>query len=365
MTSRPEPVNLDDYAALAAQVLDENARAYIDGGAGDEHTLRANRDAWASIHLRPRVLRDLGGGHTGVRLLGRSLAHPLLLAPVAFQRLVHPDGERATALAAAAQGAGLVLSMQSSVTLEEVAAAVHGMPERGPLWFQLVLLHDRGFMKELIGRAESAGFEALVLTVDAPVSGVRDRERRAGFHLPTGVKAVNLAGLAPRETTTGSVFHQLMSHAATWSDVEWLRSMTRLPVVLKGVLRDDDAAQAVSLGVDGLIVSNHGGRTLDGVVATAWALPQVVQAAGEVPVLVDGGIRRGVDVLRACALGARAVLIGRPQVHALSIEGALGVARVIRLLRDELEVSMALAGCSSLSGAGRELIHTTGARHLP
>ena len=365
MTARPVPVGLDDYAALAAQALDANARAYIDGGAGDEHTLRANREAWASLRLRPRVLQDLSRGHTEVHLLGRKMAHPLLLAPVAYQRLAHPDGERATALAAAAQGAGLVLSMQSSVTLEEVATLANGLAERGPLWFQLVLLHDRGFMTDLITRAEAAGYEALVLTVDAPVHGARDRERRAGFRLPPGIEAVNLAGLPARGLSTGSVFRQLMSHAATWADVDWLRSRTRLPVMLKGVLRDDDARQAVRLGVDGLIVSNHGGRTLDGVVATADALPLVVQAAGNVPVLVDGGIRRGVDVLRACALGARAVLVGRPQVHALAAAGPHGVAHMIRLLRDELEIAMALSGCESLATPAADLLQLGKPRPLP
>lgn len=360
---RPTPVNLDDYAALATQGLDDNARAYIDGGAGDEHTLRANRQAWADLRLRPRVLRDLAHGHTSVQLLGRTLAHPLMLAPVAYQRLVHPDGERATALAAAAQGAGLVLSMQSSVALEDVAALTLPVPERGPLWFQLVMLHDRGFMLDLIARAESAGFEALVLTVDAPVHGARDRERRARFRLPPGVEAVNLRGLPPREVTAGSVFQQMMVHAPTWRDLDWLRSHIRLPLLLKGVLHADDARQAAQSGVAGLIVSNHGGRTLDGAMATAHALPQVAQAAGEVPVLVDGGIRRGVDVLRAVALGACAVLVGRPQVHALAAAGPQGVAHMIRLLRDELEIAMALAGCASLDAVTTDLLQV--ATHVP
>jgi 4-hydroxymandelate oxidase len=255
--------------------------------------------------------------------------------------------------------------MQSSVALEEVGTLARSVPERGPLWFQIVLLHDRGFMAELIARAAAAGFEALVLTVDAPVHGARDRERRVGFRLPRGIEAVNLAGLAPRDASAGSVFQQLMSHAATWGDVDWLRSRTRLPLVLKGVLRDDDAAKAVRLGVDGLIVSNHGGRTLDGAVATAHALPQVVQAAGQVPVLVDGGIRRGVDVLRACALGARAVLIGRPLVHALAVGGPRGVAHMIRLLRDELEIAMALTGCGTLAAAGSDLLQRPLPHPLP
>jgi 4-hydroxymandelate oxidase len=352
-----QPVNLADYADRAAQVMDDNARAYIDGGAGDETTLRDNLAAWSGLRLCPRVLRDLAGGHTRVDLLGRTLDHPLLLAPVAYQRLVHPDGEAATALAAAAQGAGLVLSAQSSVPLERVAGLVRDDAGRGPLWFQLVLPHDRGFARDLLARVEAAGFEALVLTVDAPVNGVRDRERRARFTLPPGVRAVNLDGLAPPPTVgAGSVFAQWMAQAATWADVDWLLQQTRLPVLLKGVLHADDARRAVAQGAAGVIVSNHGGRTLDGALATADALPPVVQAvAGQVPVLVDGGIRRGVDVLRACALGARAVLIGRPQVHALAVGGPHGVAHLLRLLRDELEVAMALCGCATLAQAGSAL----------
>ena len=352
------PVDPPDYAARAAQVMDDNARAYIDGGAGDESTLRDNLAAWSRLRLRPRVLRDLAGGHTRVDLLGRTLAHPLLLAPVAYQRLVHPDGEAATALAAAAQGAGLVLSAQSSVPLERVAGLVRDDAGRGPLWFQLVLPHDRGFAVDLLRRVEAAGFEALVLTVDAPVNGVRDRERRARFTLPPGVRAVNLDGLPPppQASGPGGVFEHWMAQAATWADVDWLLQQTRLPVLLKGVLHEDDARQAVAQGAAGVIVSNHGGRTLDGVLATADALPAVVQAVGgQVPVLVDGGIRRGVDVLRACALGARAVLICRPQVHALAVGGPHGVAHLLRLLRDELEVAMALCGCATLAQAGPAL----------
>lgn len=353
------PVTLDDYAALAAERLEPQARAYIDGGAGDEHTLRANRAAWARLPLHPRVLRDLSGGHTRVSLLGREWAHPILLAPVAYQRLAHPDGEAATALAAAVQQAGFVLSGQASVPLEQVARLVLGEAARGPLWFQLYLLHDRGFARELVSRVEAAGFEALVLTVDAPVNGARDRERRAGFRLPPGVSAVNLAGHpAPPALPPGSsVFQQLMQQAVSWADVAWLREHSRLPLLLKGVLHEDDARQAAALGVAGLVVSNHGGRTLDGALPTATALPRIVQAVGSsLPVLVDGGLRRGVDILRACALGARAVLIGRPQVHALAVGGPQGVAHMIRLLRDELEGAMALAGCATLTDAQPRLL---------
>ena len=355
-------VTLADHELHARTQLDDNAWAYFSGGAADEISLRANRTAWDALPLWPRVLRPLAGGHTRVPLLGRTLAHPILIAPVAFQRLAHPDGELAMAYAAAALGAGVVLSTQASVSLESVAQAVLPDPGRGPLWFQLYLQPDRGFTQALVQRAEAAGYEALVLTVDAPTSGVRDRERRAGFRLPPGVGPVNLAGLQapaspPLSPGQSTLFDGLLHHAPTWDDIAWLQSITRLPVLLKGVLHPADARQAVSVGAAGLIVSNHGGRTLDTAPATATALPRVVQAlGGAVPVLVDGGIRRGTDVLKAMALGASAVLVGRPAVWGLANAGAAGVAHVLRLLRDELEVAMALTGCATLAEATPALL---------
>ena len=361
-TIPPGLVTLADHEQHARAQLDDNAWAYFSGGAADEISLRANRTAWDNLPLWPRVLRPLAGGHTRVPLLGRTLAHPILLAPVAFQRLAHPDGELAMAYAAAALGAGVVLSTQASVSLESVAQAVLPDPGRGPLWFQLYLQPDRGFTQALVQRAEAAGYEALVLTVDAPTSGVRDRERRAGFRLPPGVGPVNLAGLqapvsSPLSPGQSALFDGLLHHAPTWDDIAWLQSITRLPVLLKGVLHPADARQAVSVGAAGLIVSNHGGRTLDTAPATATALPRVVQAVGgAVPVLVDGGIRRGTDVLKAMALGASAVLVGRPAVWGLANAGAAGVAHVLRLLRDELEVAMALTGCATLAEATPALL---------
>ena len=361
-TIPPGLVTLADHEQHARTQLDDNAWAYFSGGAADEISLRANRSAWDALPLWPRVLRPLAGGHTRVPLLGRTLAHPILLAPVAFQRMAHPDGELAMAYAAAALGAGVVLSTQASVSLESVAQAVLPDPGRGPLWFQLYLQPDRGFTQALVQRAEAAGYEALVLTVDAPTSGVRDRERRAGFRLPPGVGPVNLAGLQapaspPLSPGQSALFDGLLHHAPTWDDIAWLQSITRLPVVLKGVLHPADARQAVSVGAAGLIVSNHGGRTLDTAPATATALPRVVQAVGgAVPVLVDGGIRRGTDVLKAMALGASAVLVGRPAVWGLANAGAAGVAHVLRLLRDELEVAMALTGCATLAEATPALL---------
>lgn len=355
-------VSLSDHEAHARKIIDAPTWAYLFGAAGDSLTFEGNLNAWRQLPLLPRVMRPLAGGHTRVELLGRTLAHPILIAPMAYQQLAHPDGEYATALAAAAMGAGLVLSTQASSPLETVANTYLSGPERGPLWFQLYLQEDRGFTEELVRRAESAGYEALVLTVDAPVQGVRDQERRAGFCLPAGICAVNLASMrtaTPRTLSAGesALFDGLLTHAPSWHDVAWLRSITRLPILLKGVLHPDDAREALACGAAGLIVSNHGGRTLDTAVTTATALPQIVQAVrGEMPVLVDGGIRRGTDVLKAMALGANAVLVGRPVLHGLANAGATGVAHVIRLLRDELEIAMALCGCRTLDQASQSLL---------
>jgi 4-hydroxymandelate oxidase len=353
-----ESVTLADHERHAQERLDPGAWAYLFGGAADEITLRDNEAAWQRLRLRPRVLRPLAQGHTRLALFGRTLEHPILMAPMAYQRLAHPHGEQASALAAAMQGAGYVLSTQASVPMEDIASLVLGEPGRGPMWFQLYWQADRGGTRELVRRAEASGFEALVLTVDAPVQGVRDRERRARFRLPPGVGAINLP-LQARETAThASLFEGLLAHSPDWSDLDWLRSETRLPILLKGVTHPDDARLGIDHGASGLIVSNHGGRTLDTMPATAALLPEVVAAvAGRVPVLVDGGIRRGTDVFKAIALGASAVLVGRPVLHGLASGGAAGVAHVLRLLRDELEVAMALCGCRTLEQISLQHLH--------
>ena len=352
------PVTLADHEQLAQQGMDPGAWAYLCGGAADEITLRENMDAWQRLTLRPRVLQPLAGGHTRLTLLGRTLAHPILVAPMAYQRLAHPQGELASALASAVLGTGYVLSTQASVLLEEVAPLVLGEPARGPLWFQLYLQAARADTLTLVRRAEATGFEALVLTVDAPVQGPRDRERRAGFLLPPGVAAVNLPAPAHPADTRGSLFDTLLRSGPTWDDLAWLRSQTTLPILLKGITHPDDARLAVEHGAAGLIVSNHGGRTLDTMPATATLLPDIVAAAaGQVPVLVDGGIRRGTDVFKALALGASAVLVGRPVLHGLATGGAQGVAHVLRLLIDELEIAMALCGCRTLDQITARHLH--------
>jgi 4-hydroxymandelate oxidase len=348
-------VCLADYEGLAAQRLDANAWAYVGGGAGDEITMRWNREAFERTALLPRVLRGGAGGHTRTELLGRTFEHPIFVAPLAHQRLAHPDGEAATAAGAGAQEACLVLSTLSSVTMEDVAAA-----GAAPRWFQLYVQPQREHTLDLMRRAEAAGYEAIVVTADAPVSGPRNREQRVGFRLPNGVTAANIVQYpqsAPPAHVRSVVFDYFLAAAPTWSDIAWVVANTRLPVLIKGILSADDAALALDHGAAGIIVSNHGGRTLDTLPAAFDALPAVVdRVAGRAPVLIDGGIRRGTDVLKCIAMGASAVLVGRPVLYGLAVAGALGVSHVLRLLRDELEVAMALAGCRTLADADRRLL---------
>jgi 4-hydroxymandelate oxidase len=346
LAALPPARDVPAYAGFARARLDANAWAWLEAAAGDGRARRANREAWDAIALWPRVLRPLVGLDLSVELLGRRWPTPLLVAPMALHRLLDPDGELATALAASAQGAGLVLSAQTSVPLQHVAQAVRGDAQRGPLWFQLYLQPDRGAMLELLRQVEAAGFEAVVLTVDAAL-----RAPHGDFTLPPGVASVHL----PPQTTTDAA--ALLAAAPTWDDVAWLRSTTALPILLKGVLHPADAREAVRAGVQGLIVSNHGGRNLDAAVATALALPAIADAVGgALPLLVDGGLQRGTDVLKALALGASAVVVGRPVLHGLAAAGAAGAAHVLRLLRDELAIALAQCGLRTPAEASRDLI---------
>lgn len=354
----PDVVAVTDYEPLARERMTPAAWAYFSGGVADEITLQANPAAFARRLLRPRVLADLRGGHTRVTLFGRTFEHPILLAPVAYQKMAHPEGEAATLLGAAAMKAGVVVSTQSTVLLEDLARTA-----QTPLWFQLYVQRDRALTQSLVERAEGAGFEAIVVTVDAPVLGPRNREQRSGFRLMPGVEAVNLRGqpaAATRHLAAGaSVFSSgLLDVAPTWADIVWLRSITRLPVLVKGIMTAADAARAVSEGVAGVVVSNHGGRTLDTLPATLDVLPEIAaQVAGRVPILLDGGIRRGTDILKALALGANAVMVGRPYLYGLAAAGAVGVAHVINLLRIELEFAMALTGRATIAEVDASVIH--------
>jgi 4-hydroxymandelate oxidase len=340
-------VSLADYARHAAARLDPALLAYIDGGSADAQTLSANRSAFAQVQIVPRVLRGGAGGSTRLQLLGQSLQHPLLLAPVAYQCLVHAEGELASAQAAAVTDTLMVLSTLASASLEDVAQHADAR------WFQLYLQPRRAHSLALIRRAEAAAYQAIVVTLDAPVQSPPRAAQRAGFRLPAGITAVNLQGMAgaQRDLAAGDsrVFQGALADAPDWDDLRWLRDSTTLPLVAKGVAHPDDAERLREEGVDAQIVSNHGGRALDGTPASLDLLPTIRHWLGpDYPLLLDGGVRSGSDVFKALALGANAVLIGRPQLHALAVAGALGVAHMLRLLRDELEVCMAQAGCREL-----------------
>ncbi|MBL8190026.1 MAG: alpha-hydroxy-acid oxidizing protein [Acidobacteria bacterium] len=347
-------VSLGDFELLARERMTAMAWEYISGGAGDELTLRWNREAYDRIKLKPRVLVDVSRLDTRVNLFGRELPLPILLAPAAYQKLVHADGELATAKGAGA--AIMVVSTMASVSIEDIAATT-----KQPPWFQLYVQPDRGFTKALVQRAEAAGCQALVVTVDTPIPGLRNREERIKFALPPGIERPNLKGLStagsshlPKEN---EIYNALFDARLTWKDVEWLRSLTKLPVLLKGVLNPDDADLAVKSGAAGVIVSNHGSRNIDTLPATIEALPAVAaKIAGRIPVLVDGGIRRGTDVLKALALGAKAVLIGRPYLYGLGVGGADGVNRVVGILRREFEMAMALTGRTSIAELGESAL---------
>lgn len=353
----PEVVALTDYEPLARKHLGEEAWAYFAGGAADEITLQDNRVAFDRLKLLPRVLRDMKGGHTGIELLGQIFDHPIFLAPIAYHRMAHPEGELATVLGASALKAGMIVSTRASVPLEDIAAKA-----QTPLWFQLYMQADRDFTAGLIHRAEDAGYRALVVTVDAPLNGIRNRLQRSGFRMPPEVEAVNLHGMSPpdlrpRQAGENVAFGSLLDVAPVWQDMEWLLAKTQLPVLIKGILSPHDAEQAVQMGFAGVIVSNHGGRILDTLPASIDALPYVTaQVAGRVPILMDGGIRRGTDILKAIALGAHAVLVGRPYLFGLSVGGAVGVAHVLNILRAEFEVAMGLTGCVTVNQIGPQVL---------
>ncbi len=343
------PQNVAEFEAAARALLPQPVYDYYAGGAEDEQTLRWNRAAFGRFMLRPRVLMDVSRIDTSVTILGERIPVPVLLAPTAFQRLAHTDGERATARAARATGTILVASTLSTCTIEEIAA------DAGVLWLQLYVFRDRGITRSLVERAEAAGCRAICLTVTVPVQGNRERDARNGFALPAEVEMANFVGLrqARFPDAAGSRLNAFIGQefdpSLSWDSVAWLRSITKLPVVLKGILTPEDGALAVEHGADAVIVSNHGGRQLDGGEPTLLALPRVASAvAGRVPVLMDGGVRRGADVVKAICLGATAVLIARPYLWGLAVAGQGGVEGVLGILRAEIERTMALLGRPTL-----------------
>ncbi|MBD2016820.1 alpha-hydroxy-acid oxidizing protein [Microcoleus sp. FACHB-53] len=360
MTPPTKPINLFEYQTLASQQLSPMARDYYASGSWDEITLRDNRAAFERYKLRPRMLVDVSQRDLSTTILGQSLPLPILIAPMAFQCLAHPEGEIATAKAAAKLGSVMVLSTLATTSMEDVAS----VRSQTPQWFQLYVHRDRGLTRALVERAHAAGFQALCLTVDAPVLGKREKDTHNQFVLPSDMELANFSRLAhleipyqPGESGLFAYFLEQLNPALTWSDLEWLQSLSPLPLVVKGILRGDDAIRAVEHGAKAVMVSNHGGRQLDGAIASLDALSEVVAAVGDqVDVLMDGGIRRGTDVLKALALGAKAVLLGRPVLWGLTLAGEAGVKHVLELLRDELDLAMALSGCAKLQDIDSSLV---------
>lgn len=354
-----ELINLYDFEQAAKAKLPQMVYDYYAGGAHDEVTLLENDRAYDKIRLKYRVLRDISQRSIATTVLGEPLRMPLWVAPTAFHRLADPAGEVATVRAAGAAGAGFVLSTLSTCSIEEVLAAASG-----PVWFQLYVYRDRELTAGLVERARAAGCKGIVLTVDAQIFGMRERDVRNRFHLPPGVEMKNLLpagldGIAQEAggSGLGTYVSSLFDPSLCWRDVEWLAGLSDLPVVIKGVAHPDDAHLAVEHGAAALVVSNHGGRQLDTSPATIDVLAQIVDAVdGRIEVLVDGGIRRGTDVVKALALGAKAVSIGRPVLWGLAVDGAGGVLRVLELLSQEIDHAMALCGAKELTELSRELI---------
>ncbi|RMH22888.1 MAG: alpha-hydroxy-acid oxidizing protein [Acidobacteria bacterium] len=347
-----DPTNLNDFEELARERLPASHFGYLASGADDEITLEGNRRAFERLRLRPRYLVDVSSIELGIELLGQRLSMPILLAPTAFQVLAHADGELATARAAAAAGTVFVASTLSSKSLQEIAAA-----SDGPRWFQLYCARDRGITKTLVEAAAASGYQALCLTVDVPVLGHREADVKNRFRLPPEALPGNLTPLLDldglteeaQESALARLIDRLFDPSLSWKDLEWLRSLSDLPLVLKGIMTAEDAKLALHHGVDGIVVSNHGGRQLDGASPTIDVLPEIVEVVdARCPVLLDGGVRRGTDVLKALALGADAVLVGRPYLWGLAADGEAGVGRVLDLLRSELARALALVGRPSI-----------------
>ena len=340
---------LADFEPAARERLPHAVYEFVAGAAGNEITMQDNVNAYDRLKLRPRVLRDVSIVDTSITLFGERRPHPILLAPTAFQRVSHPEGEVATARGAGEADAIFILSTTGTATIEECAAA-----SSAPIWFLLYWQSDRGFNRDVVAQVAAGGAKAICVTVDTPTLGERRRQTRAGFTIPD-----TLATPYFNDRNTGllKVGGSPLRAALTWPDVEWLRSLTKLPLILKGILDPDDADQAIRLGADGIVVSNHGARNIDTLPATIDALPAIVdRVAGRVPLLIDGGVRRGADILKAIALGATAVMIGRPYVYALAVGGSEGVTHCIELLRKDFVTAMALTGRTSTSEIDKSLI---------
>ncbi len=355
-----EILNLQSLEPLARDRLDPMLYDYIAGGAGDEWTLVENVAAWSRVQIMPRMLRGVAHRSLETTVLGTPVSFPVLVPPMGFHGLCHLDAEAATAAATAAEGTIFCASTVSNVSMEAIAAA-----SGGPRWFQLYVYKDRGITRSLVERAAAAGFSALCLTVDTPIAGNRERDKRNSLRMPAHLQ---LGNFPPDHTdqhhhgtgkgsSLAQYIHSQWDPSLTWKDVEWLQSIAPMPIVVKGVLAPADATLAVEHGAKAVMVSNHGGRQLDSVPAPITVLPWVVDAVGEkAEVYLDGGVRRGIDVLKALAFGARAVLVGRPVLWGLTLDGADGVRAVLQQLKSELDAAMALSGCATISDITRDLI---------
>jgi len=351
-----EPASLSALEAQARARLEPAVYDFFAGGADDEITLRSNEIAFSRIGFVPRVLRPRPNRSLEIDILGCRASMPVFIAPTAFHRLAHPEGECATARAAARAGTVMIVSMASTVAIEEIAASARDASPGAHLWFQLYIQPDLGFTDAIVRRAEAAGCQVLVVTVDSPVFGNRRRDLHNSFvDLPAGLCCENM-----RDSLNGAPRRILFMHDLSWKHVEWLQKTTRLKVVLKGIMHPQDARLAAEQGIHGLIVSNHGGRQLDGVLPAIELLPPIADAiGGEIPVMMDGGIRRGTDVLKALALGATAVAVGRPVLWGLSLAGEDGVQRVLELFRSELDRALVLSGCACLCDVTRDLVRSS------
>jgi 4-hydroxymandelate oxidase len=335
-----EIINLFDFEKMAEGKMTKMAFEYVASGAADEFTVRWNRQALDALKLNPNVLNDVSKLDTSVKLFGHKLPYPILVAPTAFHKIMHPEGELATARGASKAEAIYVVSSFTTTPLEEIKKVA-----TEPFWFQLYVRDDKEFTKNLVHKAESLGCRALCITVDTPVGGARNRQARVSFKLPEGINAPYANG------------EMIQKMPLTWKEMEWLISFAKVPVLLKGILHPDDAEKAIQIGASGIIVSNHSGRNLDTVPATIEVLPRIVERVNKrIPILMDGGIRRGTDVLKAIALGANAVLVGKPICFGLASGGAEGVTKTLEILRAEFEMAMALTGRSSIASIDQSLI---------
>ncbi len=349
---------LEDYESAARAVLNAMAYEYLASGVADDVTLRWNRAAYQQLKILPRIMVDVSAIDTTVEIFGRRHSLPILLAPTGYHRLFHEEGEIASAQGADRCQATLVAA--SFATIDYRTVRQHS---KGPMWFQLYVQPDRGYTRALLDEVVDSGCEAVCVTADFPVNSPRDRERRVSFALPAGMSRANLSRLgdggyhAGADAVRHELYNAVRAPDVTWKDIEWLRSFLRVPLLLKGVARADDARTAVAAGCDGLMVSNHGGRSVDGIPASIDLLPRIAEAVGgSATILVDGGIRRGTDVLKALALGAQAVMIGRPYLYGLALNGAQGVADVVNILATELRMAMGNTGCASLADIDGSLL---------